>query len=109
MDILTRFWERQAKWMAKVEGIATFAAVIFIVICILTIESGKPFGFVMGLLGTWCFGVRMVYELWHVDEYGESKIRNASPFLQLVISCFYAFWFIGLAFISMVLYAKIKS
>ena len=109
MDILTKFWERQAVWIAKVEGYATFAAIVFIVACIFTIESGKPLGFVMGTLGIWCFGIKMVYELWHVDENGDSRIRNASPFIQFVFSSFYVFWFIGLAFISMVLYAKINS
>jgi hypothetical protein len=109
MDIITRFWERQAIWMAKVEGYATFAAIILIGVAVLTVESGKPFGFVAGVLGIWCFGIRMVYELWHVDEHGDSKIRNSSPLAQFIFSSFYAFWFIGLAFVSMVLYAKINS
>ncbi len=94
--------------MAKVEGMATLVAIICVLISVATIESGKPFGFVVGVIGIWCFGVRMVYELWHVDEHGGSKIRNASPLAQFVFSAFYVFWFVGIAFITLVLYAKIS-
>lgn len=109
MDVLTNFWERQAAWMAKVEGIATFAAIIFIVLSVAVTEVHTPLSFVFGILGMWCFGIRMVYELWHVDEHGESKIRIAKPFVQFVFSAFTALWFIGLTFLTMVLYVKINS
>jgi len=109
MDIITKFWERQAVWVAKIEGYATFVAIACIVTAVATLESGKPFGFVMGVIGIWCFGIKMVYELWHIDEYGDSKIRSAAPLVQFIFSSFYLFWFIGLTFITMVLYVKVNS
>jgi len=109
MDILTKFWERQARWMAKVDGYAAFVAIICVVLSMLTIDSDKPFGFVAMMLAMWCFGIQLVYALWHVNENGDSRIRNASPLLQFISSVFYVIWFVGLTFISMVLYAKISS
>jgi len=109
MNIISKFWERQSIWIAKIKGYATFLGVLCATVGWFSVDNYKTFGSTLLCLSFWCFGLVMVYELWHVDEHGDSKMRNSSPFAQLYISIFYLVWFSGLTYMTIAIYAIINS
>ena len=98
MDCLTEFWERRAKEAQRVKIAAPVSGMACIAIAI-AIDSSS-IAIILAAFGMISFGVRLVYDLWHVDELGGSRIRAASPVLRLLFSLFYILWFafLGLIF-----------
>jgi hypothetical protein len=109
MDIITRFWERQANRIVKYKATLEIAAAVGVVIAISTTNPGRPAGFIFGVFGVWCFSLSMVCELFYIDASGSSKIRDQAPILQIFASLFYVAFFGGLAIITAVLYVKING
>ena len=109
MDIFSRFLERQAPWLTRIAvpislvgGVAFFAGIF-------VIEPYRQLGFVLILISFWCFGGMLVENLYTLDAEGGSRMRNASPFMRVYGSVFISVWFLGLAFMSLLVAQKIGS
>lgn len=109
MDIITRFWENQANRFVKIEEIFTITAFLGIVAFFILIEISKSYAFLACLIGFWAFGLKLVVSLFHPDDHGNSKIRNANGLIQFVFSLFYLVWFVGLTFMTVLVISKIIS